>query len=218
MKKKTTAAILLAATMMITLMGCGSTSESDTSLDISSTEVSAESLNYDDSAKSSISVEAPGDRDDVIADTSDSTDTTALSDDSFIYNGNKVSILDDGDTIASSMGTPGSTAADRDLTYNFYTDKDGADSVSSTIFSYNGSKLPIEIVISSPDIQTSKGIHVGSSQEEVEAVYGNNAEKDEYIITYDFKKFSIRFQMMNGAVIHIYYINTDNEKAFDANR
>lgn len=72
MKKKTTAAILLAATMMITLMGCGSTSESDTSLDISSTEVSAESLNYDDSAKSSISVEAPGDRDDVIADTSDS--------------------------------------------------------------------------------------------------------------------------------------------------
>lgn len=187
---------LLASTMIISLVGCGDAASAPAN-EPAATETSSETEN----------------------ETADETSTTVetksadASDASFEYNGKTVSVLDDLETVKANLGTPteesSSPFSDNsdDKLYVFGSDPDTIDLAtldgkvqSITVYDYK--------------IKTTKGIGIGSSEEEVLTAYGNSGEKTEADgetdILYELGKYSIDFYFhRNGKVISIIYTNND---------
>lgn len=187
---------LLASTMIISLVGCGDAASAPAN-EPAATETSSETEN----------------------ETADETSTTVetksadASDASFEYNGKTVSVLDDLETVKANLGTPTeeqpSPFSDNsgDKLYVFGSDPDTIDLAtldgkvqSITVYDYK--------------IKTTKGIGIGSSEEEVLTAYGNSGEKTEADgetdILYELGKYSIDFFFdRNSKVITIIYTNND---------
>lgn len=187
---------LLASTMIISLIGCGDAASAPAN-EPAATETSSETEN----------------------ETADETSTTVetksadASDASFEYNGKTVSVLDDLETVKANLGTPTeeqpSPFSDNsgDKLYVFGSDPDTIDLAtldgkvqSITVYDYK--------------IKTTKGIGIGSSEEEVLTAYGNSGEKteadSETDILYELGKYSIDFFFdRNSKVITIIYANND---------
>ncbi len=187
---------LLASTMIISLVGCGDAASAPAN-EPAATETSSETEN----------------------ETADETSTTVetksadASDASFEYNGKTVSVLDDLETVKSNLGTPTEESSSpfsdnsSDKLYVFGSDPDTIDLAtldgkvqSITVYDYK--------------IKTTKGIGIGSSEEEVLTAYGNSGEKTESDgetdILYELGKYSIDFYFhRNGKVISIIYTNND---------
>ncbi|MBR4670545.1 MAG: hypothetical protein IKO84_08090 [Butyrivibrio sp.] len=178
MKRRQTTAILIASTMMLTLIGCGKTSEGETPV----------------SADNEISV----------SESSGSSDTTALadsttfdsSDDSFIYNGNKISILNDA---ALTLGYLGDYETDASSTGGNYKNYlfDGGDIRFDTSV-VDGNESPVYLYIHTPEVKTSRNVGVGSNQDEIIASYGDPDKKTDdgilFSFEYHFDTYNITFR------------------------
>ncbi len=187
---------LLASTMIISLVGCGDAASAPAN-EPAATETSSETEN----------------------ETADETSTTVetksadASDASFEYNGKTVSVLDDLETVKANLGTPTeeqpSPFSDNsdDKLYVFGSDPDTID-----LATLDGKVQSISVY--DYKIKTTKGIGIGSSEEEVLTAYGNSGEKTEADgetdILYELGKYSIDFYFhRNGKVISIIYTNND---------
>ena len=187
---------LLASTMIISLVGCGDAASAPAN-EPAATETSSETEN----------------------ETADETSTTVetksadASDASFEYNGKTVSVLDDLETVKANLGTPTeeqpSPFSDNssDKLYVFGSDPDTID-----LATLDGKVQSISVY--DYKIKTTKGIGIGSSEEEVLTAYGNSGEKTEADgetdILYELGKYSIDFYFdRNSKVITIIYENND---------
>ncbi|WP_026513205.1 hypothetical protein [Butyrivibrio sp. LB2008] len=187
---------LLASTMIISLVGCGDAASAPAN-EPAATETSSETEN----------------------ETADETSTTVetksadASDASFEYNGKTVSVLDDLETVKANLGTPTeeqpSPFSDNssDKLYVFGSDPDTID-----LATLDGKVQSISVY--DYKIKTTKGIGIGSSEEEVLTAYGNSGEKTESDgetdILYELGKYSIDFYFdRNSKVITIIYENND---------
>lgn len=187
---------LLASTMIISLVGCGDAASAPAN-EPAATETSSETEN----------------------ETADETSTTVetksadASDASFEYNGKTVSVLDDLETVKANLGTPTeeqpSPFSDNsgDKLYVFGSDPDTID-----LATLDGKVQSISVY--DYKIKTTKGIGIGSSEEEVLTAYGNSGEKTEADgetdILYELGKYSIDFFFdRNSKVISIIYENND---------
>ena len=187
---------LLASTMIISLVGCGDAASAPAN-EPAATETSSETEN----------------------ETADETSTTVetksadASDASFEYNGKTVSVLDDLETVKANLGTPTeeqpSPFSDNssDKLYVFGSDPDTID-----LATLDGKVQSISVY--DYKIKTTKGIGIGSTEEEVLTAYGNSGEKTEADgetdILYELGKYSIDFYFdRNSKVITIIYENND---------
>ena len=173
MKNKTTAAILIASAMMLTLMGCG---EASTENAPATGELSIEALAPDEGTdvldpSSSTSAEADSET------ASDADSSASNSEDASIeINGKKVSILDDLQTTMDALGTADgdpSSDASKALYYSF-----ASGAIEYTTVKLDGEELPLTLDIRSGDYKTSKGVGIGSTEDEVVAAYGEPTKVD----------------------------------------
>lgn len=183
---------LLASTMIISLVGCGDAASAPAN-EPAATETSSETAD-----ETSTTVE---------------TKSADASDASFEYNGKTVSVLDDLETVKANLGTPTeeqpSPFSDKssDKLYVFGSDPDTID-----LATLDGKVQSISVY--DYKIKTTKGIGIGSSEEEVLTAYGNSGEKTEADgetdILYELGKYSIDFYFdRNSKVITIIYENND---------
>ncbi|MBO4911766.1 MAG: hypothetical protein J5504_03500 [Butyrivibrio sp.] len=138
-------------------------------------------------------------------------DGDSLPDDAIEYNGVTVSINDENmDNVFAAFGEPESTEGDRPGYY--YTFDSGLVGVSSYIINElseeDMQEYPDLISIRDEKIKTSKGIGVGSTEEEVKAAYGKNeaiSVDSMNILTYSFKDYTLVF-VIDGTVTEIQYM------------
>jgi len=191
MKKRVVVVSLMAIMMGFALVGCDGlpivgnftgteiTADNEESLD----EESSDSVTKENSAEEETSELTDGADDDM-----------GLSEiDEYIeYNGNKVSLDDDVQTILDAFGVPDTMEFDNPgyiYTFNssnivFFTDE--LDSV----------EIPSQIIIDDNNVKTSKGICIGSTMDELKAAYGAKADSDmeaSNMCTYTFNNCRISF-------------------------
>ncbi len=226
MKKKTTLAILTASVMMISLMGCGTTTSEVTE---GSSEIPlTEALSEGSAMTSSL--------ENVDAEKSNTDATTAnvsLNDDQIQYNGSVISIMDDLNALLSILNYPTPITYGDDDFQSFYTSKDGL--ITLETLKKDKVEYPIDIIIDNPEINTSHDIHVGCTRDEVITAYGEpNTEPDQVFgpdgkeltkedrleqfgeedLIYDLGDYRITFFMKGGSVSRIVYINDVNHDKF----
>ena len=218
MKKKTTTAILLATTMMLALMGCGSASTDTSSSDAASVakvNTDSDTNTSDDTSKDT---DADISSDSASADSSESADTaSASSDASFTYKNETFSILDDLQTTLdkiNAVGTPcpSSPIEDKDGSHLYLYDSDAKDSnFLMETFINNGTEAVGHIGLYDSDIKTAKGIGIGSTVEELTSAYGEPTRKSPKSNTYnyEFDKFTISFMLKDGKITNVDYLNSD---------
>ncbi|MBR4669908.1 MAG: DUF4309 domain-containing protein [Butyrivibrio sp.] len=132
-------------------------------------------------------------------------------DDEIEYNGVIVSINDENmDNVFAAFGEPENTEGDRPGYY--YTFDSGLVGVSSNIINEideeSRQEYPDLISIRDENIKTSKGIHVGSSEDEVKAAYGDTdviSFNGMNVLNYTFDDFTLVF-VIEGAVTEIQYM------------
>ena len=226
MKTKTTMAIIMASTMMLALMGCGEAASENSP---ATSEISFEEVapgNPTDTADTSDDADTSTDAD--TASSVSSEDSSASDDASIEVNGKKVSILDDYQTAVAALGpADGDPSSDASHAI-FYSFASGA--IEYTTVKLDGEELPITLDIRKGDIKTSKGIGIGSTEDEVVAAYGeptdvNNGEgvvntKGEplklHVTTYDLDGYSINFKYDDDKKVEKYWFNnTANNARYD---
>ena len=218
MKKKTTTAILLAATMMLALMGCGAAStDTDSSSDAASVaEVNTDTNTTDDTSKET-DADTDTSSDSASTDSSTSGTATASTDDSFTYKNETLSILDDLQTTLdkiNAVGTPcpSSPIEEADGSHLYLYDSDANDSnfLMETFIS-NGTETVGHIGLIGPDAKTAKGIGIGSTVEDLTSAYGEPTRKSLKSATYnyEFDKLTIAFMIEDGKITNVDYLNSD---------
>ncbi|SFU53111.1 hypothetical protein [Butyrivibrio sp. M55] len=219
MKKKTTTAILLATTMMLALMGCGSAStDTDSSSDAASVaEVNTDTNTTDDTSKET-DADTDTSSDSASTDSSEAASTTtASSDASFTYKNETFTILDDLPTTLDKInavgtivpGTPVEIDTGSKL-YDYDATKNDAD-FGIVTFTDNGKESVGQISLMGPNAKTSKGIGIGSSLKELTSTYGEPTTKRAkgYFYDYIFDKYVLSFDTNDDKVYVIYYYNLD---------
>ena len=218
MKKKTTTAILLAATMMLALMGCGAAStDTDSSSDAASVaEVNTDTNTTDDTSKET-DADTDTSSDSASTDSSTSGTATASTDDSFTYKNETLSILDDLQTTLdkiNAVGTPcpSSPIEEADGSHLYLYDSDANDSnfLMETFIS-NGTETVGHIGLIGPDAKTAKGIGIGSTVEDLTSAYGEPTRKSlkSNTYNYEFDKLTIAFMIEDGKITNVDYLNSD---------
>ena len=221
MKKRTTTAILFATTMMLALMGCGTAS---TDTDSSSDSASVAEVNTDsdtntsgDTTKDTVD-DTDTSSDSASADSSNSADTTSASSDaSFTYKNETFSILDDLQTTLdkiNAVGTPNphSPMENADGSHVYLYDSNANDSnFLMETFINNGTEAAGHIGLYDSDVKTAKGIGIGSTAEELSSAYGEPTRKSRDGMTYyyEFDKFTISFDIKDGKITNVDYLNSD---------
>jgi len=188
MKKKNTTAILLATVMMLTLMGCG---DSAASAPESKDTASVAEVNTDSDTKTDSTSDTSTDEssDSSSSESTDKTDsaTISLSDGSIEYKGESFSALDDLQTNFDKAEKINCTPAPDSpknvnslCSYDYDPINDGA------LFSYglsiqttkkDGTEAVLSISSNDQNSTTSKGIHPGSTKDELIAAYGEPSVK-----------------------------------------
>lgn len=222
MSTRKIAAISISAAMILAVVGCGVTEEdvtastADYTVDESTVDISVQTSESKGSDISSAASSGSS----IVPVSSDSA--TVLSDDAFDLNGKTVSILDDTKGILEAVRASYTDISDtdKDITYyDFCTD--GGDSlIHITSFKSEGKESPIELVVQTPGIKTSRGIEIGSSKEDVIAAYGQpEAGDSKDLLKYSFDGFSIQFTTFDDCVKYIYYYNTaTHDKFYDSQK
>ncbi|RKM55599.1 hypothetical protein D6853_08570 [Butyrivibrio sp. X503] len=218
MKTKTTMAIITASAMMLALMGCGEAAPeaSPATSDISFEEVAPST----DTATEDTSSEAEA------ASSETSTEESSASDDASIeVNGKKVSILDDFQTAFDALGpADGDPTSDASKSI-FYSFASGA--IEYTTVKIDGEELPTTLDIRSGDFKTSKGIGIGSTEDEVVEAYGEPTDVDNgegvvadngtplklHVTTYDLDGYSISFKYDDDKKVAKYWFNNTANNA-----
>ena len=218
MKKKTTTAILLAATMMLALMGCGAAStDTDSSSDAASVaEVNTDTNTTDDTSKET-DADTDTSSDSASTDSSTSGTATASTDDSFTYKDKTFSILDDLPTTLDKINAVGTIVPDTPVEIDtgsklYDYDVNGSDSDFTIVtFTDNGKESVGQISLMGPNAKTSKGICVGNSLKELTSAYGEPTSKtgNGYFYNYKFDNYVLSFDTMDDKVYVIYYYNLD---------
>ncbi len=218
MKKKTTTAILLATTMMLALMGCGTASTDTSSSDAASVaEVNTDSES-NTSGDTNNEANADASSDSASVDSSESSDTaTASTDDSFTYKNETFSILDDLPTTLDKINAVGTIVPDTPVEIDtgsklYDYDVNGSDSDFTIVtFTDNGKESVGQISLMGPNAKTSKGICVGNSLKELTSAYGEPTSKtgNGYFYDYKFDNYVLSFDTMDDKVYVIYYYNLD---------
>ena len=225
MKKKTTTAILLAATMMLALMGCGAAStDTDSSSDAASVaEVNTDTNTTDDTSKET-DADTDTSSDSASTDSSTSGTATALSDDSFEYSGQTLSILDDLQTTLDKLNSAfpneaqeisDKKTANDFIAYNYDPVNSGEAQIDIFAFDYNGKQTVGQISIIKESFKTPRGIGVGSSSDDIIKAYGEPTTKAKIangiasMYKYKFDKYNLSFFVDNGKVDSIYYFHPD---------
>ena len=225
MKRKTTIAILTTSVMMLSLMGCGTTTSEV--IEGSSEIPLTEALSEGSAMTSSIGTAEEESNKDL------DTATISLSDDQIQYNGNVISVMDDLNALLNKLNYPSPVTYGDDDFQSFYTSKDGL--ITMETLKKDQFECPIDIIIDNPEINTSHDIHVGCTRDEVIAAYGEpNTEPNQVFgsdgkeitkedrleqfgeedLIYDLGDYRITFFMKDGSVSRIVYINDINHDKF----
>ena len=206
MKKRTTTAILLATTLMLTLMGCG---DSAASASESKDTASVAEVNTDSDKDTDTETE------DAISSDSDSEESTDKADSSvssaagtieykgetFCATDSLKANLDKADKVAKiAPGYPLEMDTNNSLYYYDEINKDKGDyGLAISTFEYQGEEIINGINSSDPEAKTPKGIHPGSTKDEVIAAYGDPLKINDSFYVYSDYQFIIE----NGKVITI---------------
>ena len=208
MKKKTTTAILLATTMMLALMGCGAASES-------SSDAKAPVAEINEKADSNSADTDKEEKDDTDIDAETSTesatpaDSAAIAESAIEYKGEKFSALDD---LQASLDKAGSVAEPasgypiemetRNCLYAFdMINKETEEwGLHFTSFDDNGKEAIMQVSSNDPNSKTSKGIHPGSTKDELIAAYGEQKPDELGWYSYEFDNYSMYFKVENDKV------------------
>ena len=127
----------------------------------------------------------------------------------FSYNGKTVTLNSDAASMLSALGEAKSVASQlschgegEDKTYTY-------DGFSVNTYPDNGTDRVMEIVVSSAELPTSKGVKVGDSVDAVTSAYGQEFKKVGAYYSYDAgDDMSLQFFIENNAVAEIdYYYN-----------
>ena len=208
MKKRISAAILLATTMMLALMGCGDASA--TTMDSSDTSSVAEVNTDTDSDK-----DTDTETEDAISSDSDSEESTDKADSSVSSSAGTIEYkgetfcatdslkanLDKADKVAKiAPGYPLEMDTNNSLYFYDEINKDKGDyGLAISTFEYQGEEIINGINSSDPEAKTPKGIHPGSTKDEVIAAYGDPLKINDSFYVYSDYQFIIE----NGKVITI---------------
>lgn len=210
MKKKTTTAILLATTMMLALMGCGAASESS-----SDAKAPVAEINEKADIDSADTDKEEKDDTDIEADTETSTesatpaDSTATAESAIEYKGEKFSALEDLQTSLDKAGSVAEPASGypiemetRNCLYAFdMINKETEEwGLHFTSFDDNGKEAIMQVSSNDPNSKTSKGIHPGSTKDELIAAYGEQKPDELGWYSYEFDNYSMYFKVENDKV------------------
>lgn len=178
--KKKTVALLITSAVIFSLAGCAGASTETASVNETAIESSSEE---GASAEETSSVEA---NEDV---------STDVEDDSFTYNGETISILNDASVTLSKLGTYDPTSSTGD-DYKDYVYNNGAIEFSTN--KIDGIEAPVFLYINTPDIKTARGVGVGSTQKEIIDAYGDPDDKKDdgemHTTEYHFDTYTITFR------------------------
>ena len=225
MKKKTTIAILLATTMMLALMGCGSASTDTSSSDAASVaEVNTDSES-NTSGDTNNEANADASSDSASTDSSEAASTTtASSDASFEYNGQTLSILDDLQTTLDKLNSAFPNEAQEISNektasglngYSYDSVNGGEAQIDILTFDNNGTQTVGQIAIIKESFKTSKGIGIGSSSDDIIKAYGEPTTKNKLgngiasLYKYKFGNYNLAFFVDDGKVDSINYLHPD---------
>ena len=217
MKTKNVLAIITASAMMCSLCGCGSTASDAAVAELSVETVGSTSEltvgnagDADSAAKTDAADSADSEAKDAATETS--VDLSSLTDDAFVYNGKKVSVLDDVETTLATLGEPVkmNEGAGGITYYDYGTRTETVDEgITLVTFEDNGKEVLGQIDINIEGPQTAKGVSTGSSKDDVIAAYGEASEETKDILKYKFDDYEISFITGdNDKVTNIHYSTT----------
>ncbi len=213
--------------MMLALMGCGAASTDSSSSDAASVaevNTDSESNTSGDTSKDT-DADTDTSSDSASADSSGSSDTaTASSDDSFEYNGQTLSILDDLQTTLDKLNSAFPNEAQEISNektptglngYSYDSVNGGEAQIDILTFDNNGTQTVGQISILKESFKTPKGIGVGSSSEDIIKAYGEPTTKNKLgngiasLYKYKFDNYNLAFFVDDGKVDSINYLHPD---------
>ncbi len=219
MKKSSTLPILLAASTILSLMGCSAPSSdaSEAEGELQLSEVAPEETGEAGETEETTSAEG-----EETTDSSASESGDAITETTVTVNGKAVSVLNDAEKTLADLGTP----SDKDIefwgeTMPVYKFDSG---VSLSTYVKDGKEYAYCMDIRKEGINTARNIGVGSTKEEMIAAYGEPFEdKEEYerdgnkgkINWYEFDSYSVSFGIENGKVGYYYFTDKANNETFN---
>ena len=196
MKKRTTTAILLATTMMFALVGCGK------SYEISSDDSTPAAEDSKDKGNAENEPKAP-------------VDPTTIAESSIEYKGETFSPFEDLQDSLDKAASVGELSSDSPVqigegscNYTYYYDVIDAENSESglsihTADDNNDKQIIMQVTSFDPNAKTTKGIHPGSTKDELFAAYGEQ-KPDEYgFCSYDFDTYGLVFKISDDKVTMI---------------
>ena len=216
MNRTRIAALLTVSAIMLTAMGCGTTSSEsspentagpttdiDAGVSTGLADMPSVGISADLAANAEVSIESV-----IKPDTS--TAYASLPDDSFLYKGNVISVLNDVDTTLKALGKKDSEQTSlytNEALYSF-----DSHAIELETYKVDGEELPKCIYVIASGILTPKNICVGCSKEEVIAAYGepNKVHDDTFsAIEYNFDDTNIVFDIYDEKVDRITIENVE---------
>ncbi|MBO4456104.1 MAG: hypothetical protein J5802_00135 [Butyrivibrio sp.] len=208
MKKKTTAAILLATALMFALVGCGAASDESANETV---EITTKESDKDTNAENE-TTDADTDADS--KDTQESSDTPAsVSDAEITYKGASYSPLEDLQTALDKINSVTKPDPDSPLEMDEKNCAYYYDSQKFCIFTfnYNDTETISTIYSEDPETKTSKGIGPGSSKDELIAAYGEPTKVIDDSYLYKFDGYYLNFMLEGDKIRGL----STNHAAFD---
>lgn len=219
MKKSSTLPILLAASIILSLMGCSAPSSdaSEAEGELQLSEVAPEETGEAGETEETTSAES-----EETTDSSASESGDAITETTVTVNGKAVSVLNDAEKTLADLGTP----SDKDIefwgeTMPVYKFDSG---VSLSTYVKDGKEYAYNMNINKEGINTARNIGIGSTKEEMIAAYGEPFEDmEEYergdgikgkMNWYEFDSYSISFGIENGKVGYYYFTDKANNETF----
>ena len=215
MNKRKTAALLTASMIMATIMGCGTastesspetgmgpTTEIDTRVSTGMADMPVVGISADLAADTDASASS------ITADSSNAY--ASLPDDSFLYKGNVISVLNDVKTTLDALGTKDSEQTSLYANESLYSFDSHA--IELETYKVDGEELPKCIYVIASGILTPKNICVGCSKDEVIAAYGepNKVHDDTFsAIEYNFDDTNLVFDIYDEKVDRITIENVE---------
>lgn len=206
--KKRMLTCLMATMLMFSLVGCDGVPDIEQISDIKEMIESEFSDESEIDLEELFSESSEGDSSDEATDEDSAAEATseepALPDSSFEYNGKVASINDDIETILGVISTEENQTGDTSGNI-YYIDTDRMVLFTEEI---DGVKTPAQLTVHDENLKTSKGISVGSTEEEVKAAYGEPASEaieGNHILNYEFGDCGITFALEDKVVAITYF-------------
>lgn len=212
--KKRILALTFASAMVLSIVGCGSTSSEAGKTDLFETAETTETtedkpaLESEDTVKTDdLGAESNIETDEISQkETADSEVNSDLEPNSFMYDGKIISILGDLQTTLDDLGAD--KKADGDVTgEHIYTN--GKDDIEVVAREVEGKEELSQIIIHDKSVKTSRGIAVGDTEDDIHDKYGDPNDVipvDSLILNYNFDGCSIMFTIDGTEISSIAYM------------